>query len=428
VIYSRNLLYTIGAYLVLPWAILTLLKRGIRYRPYFRRWHERFGFVPRVHAEHLIWVHAVSVGEVRTIIRLVEHLQSEYPESRILVTTMTPTGSSQVRQCLNDEVLHCYIPYDLPGSVRRFLDRVQPQLAFIVETEFWPNIFRLCADRSIPLLLVNVRLSPRSFKGYRRFPRFTRNMLSKVAMLAVQSEGDAERLKTLGVPDNVMRVTGNLKFDAVAPGEHDNHATELRQNWGKSRPVWIAASTHEGEERIALDAFRELRQKIPDLLLVLVPRHPERFARVQRLCERDGLVLTLRSEYPDVIPDKTDVLLGDTIGELHELYAASDIALIGGSLVRHGGHNLIEAMVVGVPTVFGPHIFNFEQSSNIALDCGAATQVHNGDELVTAVGAYLSDPALHARASRAATKLMQDNHGSLQATQELIHRTVTRLV
>lgn len=427
-IYSRNLLYTLGAYLVLPWALLHLLRRGIRYRPYLRRWRERFGFVARVHEDNLIWVHAVSVGEVRTIVRLVEYLQSEYPGSRVLVTTMTPTGSSQVRQCLSDEVLHCYIPYDLPGSVRRFLDRVQPQLAFIVETEFWPNIFRLCNERSIPLLLVNVRLSPRSFKGYSRFPRFTRNMLSKVAMLAVQSESDAERLRTLGAPDDVMRVTGNLKFDTLRPGDRDDHATELRQNWGKSRPVWIAASTHEGEEQIALRAFRELRQKYPRLLLVLVPRHPERFARVQRLCERDGLQLALRSEYPDTIPDNTDVLLGDTVGELHKLYAAADIAFIGGSLVRHGGHNLIEAMVVGVPTVFGPHIFNFEQSSNIALDCGAATQIRNDSDLATAVGAYLSDPALHARASRAATKVIEDNHGSLQATQDLIHRTVTPLI
>ena len=423
-IYSRNLLYTIGAYLYLPWALLHLISRGMRYRPYFRRWHERFGFAPTVDTKSLIWVHAVSVGEVRTIVRLVEHLQREYPDSRVLVTTMTPTGSTQVRQCLGDEVLHCYIPYDLPGSVRRFLDRVQPKLAFIVETEFWPNIFRLCNDRSIPLLLVNVRLSPRSFKGYRRFPRFTRNMLSKVAMLAVQSEEDAERLRALGAPEDVMRVTGNLKFDAFLPDDRVDIAAELRRNWGGSRPVWIAASTHEGEEKMALASFQELRQQHPRLLLVLVPRHPERFARIARLCERDGLQVSLRSEYPDAIPDNTDVLLGDTIGELHQLYAAANVAFIGGSLIRHGGHNLVEAMAVGVPTVFGPHIFNFEQSSNIALDRGAATQVRDGRELTAAVGAYLSDAALHARASQAATRVIEDNHGSLQATQDLIHQTL----
>lgn len=417
-------MYTIGAYLFLPWAILHLIKRGFRYRPYLRRWHERFGFVQRVHADHLIWVHAVSVGEVRTIVRLVKHLQGEYPDSRILVTTMTPTGSSQVRQCLGDEILHCYIPYDLPGSVRRFLDRVQPKLAFIVETEFWPNIFRQCNDRSIPLLLVNVRLSPRSFKGYRRFPRFTRNMLSNVAMLAVQSEDDAERLRALSAPEDVMRVTGNLKFDAILTDNHADHGALLRGQWGASRPVWIAASTHEGEEAMVLTSFQELRRHHPTLLLVLVPRHPERFVRVARLCRRSGLQVALRSKGPGDISATTDVLVGDTMGELNDLYAAADVAFIGGSLVQHGGHNLIEAMVVGVPAVFGPHFFNFEQSSRIALDCGAASQIRNAGELAAAVSVYLDDPVLHAQAARAAKKVIEDNHGALQATQDLIRQTV----
>lgn len=426
-IYSRNLLYSGVAYLLLPWALLHLISRGIRYPPYLRRWHERFGFVPKVHAEKLIWIHAVSVGEVRTIVRLVEYLQGEYPGSRILVTTMTPTGSSQVRQFLGDGVLHCYIPFDLPGSVRRFLNRVQPNVAFIVETEFWPNIFRLCKDRSIPLLLVNVRLSPRSFKGYRRFPRFTKNMLARVAMMAVQSEEDAERLRALGACEDVMRVTGNLKFDARLPHGRAERATRLRRRWGKSRPVWIAASTHEREEKTVLRSFRELRQQHPALLLVIVPRHPERFSRVARLCKRNGLQVVLHSECRGDLADTADVLVGNTMGELHELYGAADVAFIGGSLVRHGGHNLVEAMAVGVPVVFGPHIFNFEQSSNIALVSGAASQVRNADELAATVGSYLDDPALHMRAARAATKVIEDNRGSLQATQELIRQTMAGL-
>jgi len=424
-IYSRNLLYSGAAYLLVPWALFHLVRRGIRYPPYLRRWHERFGFVPRVHADHLIWIHAVSVGEVRTIVRLVRYLRREYPGSRILVTTMTPTGSSQVRQSLGDDVLHCYIPYDVPGSVRRFLDRVQPKLAFIVETEFWPNIFRLCEERAIPLFLVNVRVSPRSFKGYRRFPRFTRNMLAKVDMMAVQSEEDAERLRILGAPEEVIHVTGNLKFDACSPGDVADGNGSLRRQWGKSRPVWIAASTHEGEEKMILGSFRELRKQHPTLLLVIVPRHPERFARVARLCERSDLQVALHSECRGDLPPTVDVLVGNTMGELYKFYAAADVAFIGGSLVRHGGHNLVEAMVVGVPTVFGPHIFNFEQSSNIALQNGAATQVRNAAELAGAVSSYLDDPELHARAARAATKVIHDNRGSLQATQDLIRRTVT---
>jgi len=425
-IYSKNLLYSAAAYLLVPWALLHLLRRGIRYTPYLRRWHERFGFVPRVNAENVIWIHAVSVGEVRTIVRLVEFLQREYPDSQILVTTMTPTGSMQVKQCLGDGVLHCYIPYDLPGSVCRFLDRVRPKFAFIVETEFWPNIFRMCSERSIPLMLINVRLSRRSFNGYRRFPRFTKTMLARVAMMAVQSEDDAQRLLELGASKDVMRVTGNLKFDVRLPQDRAEKGALLRQRWGASRPVWIAASTHEGEEKLVLRSFLELRQKHANLLLVMVPRHPERFARVARLCKHRGLQVALHSECSAEMPEGADVLIGNTMGELHGLYASADVAFIGGSLVRHGGHNLVEAMVFGIPTVFGPHTFNFEQCSNIAIDSGAASQVRNARELTSTVGSYLGDPALCSRAARAATRVIEDNRGSLQSTQELIQHTMAR--
>lgn len=425
-IYSRNLLYSVAAYLLMPWALLHLISRGIRYKSYLRRWHERFGYVSEVHADSLIWLHAVSVGEVRTIVRLVEFLQGEYPDSRILVTTMTPTGSTQVKQCLDDSVLHCYVPYDLPGSVCRFLDRVRPNLAFIVETEFWPNIFRLCSERSIPLMLVNVRLSPKSFKGYRRFPRFTKNMLAKVAMMAVQSEEDAERLRALGASEDVMRVTGNLKFDVHLPQGGVERAAQLRRRWGQSRLVWIAASTHGGEEKMVLRAFREVRRRHPALLLVVVPRHPERFAHVARLCKRNGLQVALHSECKGALPSGTDVLVGNTIGELSEMYAAADVAFVGGSLVRHGGHNLVEAMAVGVPTVFGPHTFNFDQSSSIALLSGAASQVRNASELAATVGSYLDDPALREQAASAAKNVIEDNRGSLQATQDLILQTVAK--
>lgn len=425
---SKNRLYTGAAYLMLPWALFHLISRGIRYSPYFRRWRERFGFVPGIDTENVVWIHAVSVGEVRTIVRLVEYLQGAYPSSRILVTTMTPTGSSQVAQCLGDGVAHCYIPYDLPGSINRFLDRVHPTLAFIVETEFWPNIFRLCSDRGIPLLLVNVRLSPKSFNGYKRFPRFTKNMLSRVTMMAVQSEDDAQRLRALGAPDDVMRVTGNLKFDVHAPENHAKKAALLRRQWGESRPVWIAASTHEGEEKMVLRSFQDLRRRYPSLLLVMVPRHPERFARVANLCRSKGLQVALYSESRGSHPAGTDVLVGDTMGELQGLYAVADVAFIGGSLVRHGGHNLIEAMIVGVPCVFGPHVFNFEQSSNIALASGAASQVRNAEELAATVGAYLNDPQLRKSAARAAAKIIEDNRGSLRATEEFIELSVARLM
>lgn len=409
-------------FLLLPWAIFHLVRRGFQYRPYWQRWPERFGFVPKVADKSLIWVHAVSVGEVRTAARLIEYLQHEHPESRILVTTMTPAGSSQVRQYLDDDILHCYVPYDFPGFVRRFLDRVRPTHAVIVETEFWPNIFRLCNERSIPLLLVNVRLSQKSYDGYRRFPHFTRSMLSRVSLMAVQTEDEAERLRALGAPEDAMHVTGNLKFDARLPDNHTLEATTLRQSWGESRPVWIAASTHEDEEKFVLESFRELQQQHPELLLVLVPRQPERFARVARLCRSSGLRVIRKSEHSGKLPREMDVLLGDTIGELHGLYAAAEVAFIGGSLIRHGGHNLVEAMAVGVPTVFGPHMSNFEQSSRIALQSGAASQIRNADELAATVGSYLDDPALCERAALAAAEVIKNNRGSLRETQELIRQ------
>lgn len=428
VVYSRNLLYSSALYLLLPWALLHLIRRGFSYSPYLKRWHERFGFVRRIDADSLIWVHAVSVGEVRTIVRLVEYLRGRYPESKILVTTMTPTGSVQVEQCLGDSVKHCYVPYDLPGSVKRFLDRTRPTMAFIVETEFWPNIFRLCDERSIPLVLVNVRVSARSFNGYRRFPRFMRNMLAKAKLVMVQTEGDAARLRTLGASADRMHVTGNLKFDVFPPPDTADRATQLRGQWGETRPVWIAASTHDGEEKIVLKAFEELRERHPNLLLVLVPRHPERFKRVAELCQDSGLQVALRSQNSGALTPGTDVLVGNTMGELTQLYAAADIAFIGGSLVRHGGHNLVEALAVGVPTVFGPHMFNFEQSSSVALKEGAAVQSSDGKQLTAMVAAYLDDPALARRAALAAKKVVETNRGSLQATQSLIEKVMPQLV
>jgi 3-deoxy-D-manno-octulosonic-acid transferase len=424
-VYSKNILYSAAIYLLVVWALAHLAWRGIHHAPYLRRWHERFGFVKPVNSDDVIWVHAVSVGEVRTVSRLVEFLQNEYPESQILITTMTPTGSAQVRQTHGDSVLHCYAPYDLPGSVHRFLNRVRPRLAFVIETEFWPNILRICEERSIPTLLLNVRVSPKSFRGYALFPRFARKMLERPSIMAAQSEDDASRLLELGARAERVVVTGNLKFDVSPPSTATERASELRQRWGKSRPVWIAASTHDGEEKKVLEAFRILRRHHADTLLVVVPRHPERFANVARICRRSGYKVALHSETRNGLPD-TDILVGDTMGELAGMYGAADVAFVGGSLVRHGGHNLVEAMAVGTPVVFGPHVFNFEQSSRTALEYGAAEQVRDPGELAATVQKYLDDPELRDRAADAAKRVIEDSRGSLQATEALIRETVKR--
>ncbi|HEX7081654.1 MAG TPA: lipid IV(A) 3-deoxy-D-manno-octulosonic acid transferase [Gammaproteobacteria bacterium] len=419
--------WSVAAYLLLPYALWNLIWRGLRYRPYWNRWPERFGFVEPVPGRRVIWVHAVSVGEVRSSAALIVALDERYPEHRIHVTTMTPTGSEQVRELFGERVSHSYVPYDLPDAVHRFLDRIRPDLAVIAETEFWPNIFAACRQRGIPLFLVNVRVSQASLRGYLRAPRTTRRMLENADLICPQTEVDAERLRLLGAPAERIHVTGNLKFDVELPQSLLQEGAAVRQQWGRDRPVWIAASTHAGEEAQVLDAFAKLRQTHPDLLLALVPRHPERFDGVERLCERRGYEIALRSLAHRELGAEVDIVVGDTMGELQRLYAASDVAFVGGSLVRHGGQNILEACAVRVPVIFGPHMFHFEEISRLALERGAARQVADADELADAVALFLDRPDLRRAAGDAAHSLMEDNHGALQRTLRLMDETLGRV-
>jgi 3-deoxy-D-manno-octulosonic-acid transferase len=354
----------------------------------------------------------------------VNALVGRYPNHRIVVTTMTPTGSKQVRDLFGDSVSHCYVPYDFPDAVRRFFDRVRPEAAVIAETEFWPNIFAECGRRRIPLLLVNGRVSQASLRGYLRVPNIARAMLANADLLCAQTSVDAQRLRNLGVASQLIHVTGNLKFDVELPARLLEEACALREHWGRERPVWIAASTHAGEERKVLEAHVELRRRYPRLLLVLVPRHPERFRAVASLSRRRGFAVALRSKTPRALPPGTDVLVGDTMGELQRLYAAADLAFIGGSLVPHGGQNLLEACAVRVPVTFGPHMFHFEEISVMALERGAARQVHDVRGLVEAVALYFEQPDLRRAAGAAAYTLVTDNRGALNRTLALVERAL----
>ena len=418
-------LWSIVVYLLLPYAFANLVWRGLRYPAYWHRWPERFGFVEPLPGRRVIWVHAVSVGEVRSAAALIEALVDRYPQHRLVVTTMTPTGSEQVRELFGDRVHHCYVPYDFPDAVRRFLDRVKPKVAVIAETEFWPNIFAACGKRRIPLLLVNGRVSQASLRGYLRVPKTTRAMLMHADLLCAQTRTDAQRLRNLGAPESLIKVTGNLKFDVELPARLLEQGRALREHWGEARPVWIAASTHRGEESKLLAAFTLLRELFPTLLLVLVPRHPERFRAVARLCRRRGFATALRSRCRQELPAGTQVLVGDTMGELQLLYAAADVAFIGGSLVPKGGQNLLEACAVRVPVIFGPHMFHFEEISVMALERGAARQVHDVAELVAAMALYFQQPELKRAAGRAAYTLVTDNQGALVRT--LAHMSDTLL-
>jgi len=422
---ARFTIWSIVVYFLLPYALFTLLWRGMSYPAYWHRWPERFGYVASMRHEKTVWVHAVSVGEVRTASELVNSLAERYPEHRILVTTTTPTGSAQVRDLFGDRVSHSYVPYDLPAAVRRFMDRVDPDFAVVAETEFWPNLFGECRRRHIPLLLVNVRVSRTSLRGYKRVPRTSHAMLANANVLCAQTRGDAEQLADLGVSKHLIHVTGNLKFDVPVSEALVREGERLREDWGRDRFVLIAASTHRGEERCALAAFDQLRRTHPEILLVLVPRHPERFNGVTRLSRRAGYNVVRRSEYQGVLESDVEVLVGDTMGELQKLYVASDVAFIGGSLVRIGGHNLLEACAVGVPVIFGPHMFHVEEISAMAVERGAGRQVDGVRALVDAVAIYLEQPLLREEAGAAARRLVAENRGALERTLKLIDSTLS---
>ena len=408
--------YTVILWLLLPFVLLRLAVRGVRSRGYWQRWGERFGFVAHAPRETL-WLHAVSVGETRAAAPLVKALRAAYPDLLLWITTTTVTGSAQARALFGDTVAHSYLPYDLPGAVQRFLRRARPRALIVMETELWPNLFYYCARAGVPIAIANLRLSTRSHARYARFARFTRATLAHVRIFAAQAAADAERVRALGAPGERVQVTGNIKYDLAFPDDLSARAKALRAALG-ARPAWIAASTHAGEDEIVLHAHRELLREWPDLLLILVPRHPERFAQVAKLAAQE-FKSSRRSA--GALPDgETQVWVGDTMGELPLLLAVTDVAFVGGSLVPVGGHNILEPAALGIPSVFGPHMSNFADIALAALAAGAATQVQKAAELAPAVARYLRQPESRAAAGEAATRWVAANRGALDKTLVLI--------
>jgi 3-deoxy-D-manno-octulosonic-acid transferase len=414
-------LYTLLLYLLTPFVIARLAWRGIRAPDYWRRWPERFGSIEPALGERVIWIHAVSVGEVLATEPVVQALVEQYPEHSILLTTVTPTGSARVTALFGNAVAHVYAPYDLPAAVSKFLDRVRPQLAIVMETELWPNLFHACQQRSVPLLLVNARLSEKSVAGYQRVRSLASQTLSAVTEIAAQSELDAGRFRSLGADERRIKVTGNMKFEQRIPPSLLERAEVLRRDWGVGRAVWVAGSTHEGEDEQLLDVFRQLRQQFMDCLLVLVPRHPERFETVTELCRHRGYNTVLRSEGVSCTPD-TEVFIGDSMGELPLFYAASDVAFVGGSLVRHGGHNLLEPAALGVPVVTGPHVFNFVEICELLLQAGACEKVDDTAGLLRTVSLWLEDANERHRVGQRGRQVVEKNRGALQSVLAMIGR------
>lgn len=407
-------LYTLLFHLGLPLVFLRLLWRAWRAPAYSRRIGERFAFGLPPLRPGGIWVHAVSVGESIAAAPMIRELMARYPHLPITVTCMTPTGSERIQALFGDSVQHCYLPYDLPWAAARFLERARPKLAVVMETELWPNHIHQCARRGIPVALANARLSARSARGYARFARLTAPMLAKLSLIAVQTEAEAERFRQLGARDECVEVTGSIKFDLTIDPALLERASKLRQQWAaQERPLWIAASTHAGEDEIILAAHRQLLSNHPQALLILVPRHPERFASVYESAVRDGFVAVRRST-GEAVDAGTQVLVGDTMGELLFLYALADIAFVGGSLVPNGGHNLLEPAALGKPVLSGPHLFNFLEISAQLRAAGALREVENASELASAVDALWSDLPYAERMRTAGLVVLKNNQGALE--------------
>lgn len=412
-------LYSAALYLLLPVTVYHLIWRGFRQEAYFERWSERYARYATPARDTPVWVHAVSVGEVNAVAPLVNALLEAAPERRLLVTTITPTGSARVRAIWGERVDHVYLPYDLVGAVRRFLEHFRPRIALVVETELWPNLLLCCRDAGVPAYLVNGRLSERSLRGYRVLRPLLSRVLATLRRVVAQSADDARRFGELGAPEASLVVAGNLKYDiAIDAGALTLAAGRFRERIG-DRPVWIAASTHPEEEAPVLEMHRRLRERWPDLLMLWAPRHPERFrGAAQQAVDAGWRVATRRlTQWPDA-GDAVFVL--DTLGELQQFYACADVAFVGGSLQDIGGHNLLEPAAVGTPVTSGPHLHNFADIAR-QMQAAGALRVGQDPEAVSAILAQLlEDTAARGAMREAGLALVRDGRGALQRTLDVI--------
>lgn len=419
--------YSLITLLFLPMAFGHLLQRS-RHQPAYRRhWGERLGLAPRLHGP-VIWLHAVSVGETRAAAPLLEALLQRYPDHSVLLTHTTPTGRATGRElfgAFGDRVVQAYLPYDLPWAVTAFLRRTRPRLGLLMETEIWPNLYAAAARRGIPLFLVNARMSEKSAAGYARLGRLTPRTLNHLTAIAAQTEADAARLAALGATH--ISVCGNLKFDVAPPADNAARTAELRALFGP-RPVWIAASTRESggasEEAMIVAAWLQKMERMGSdsiffPLLVLVPRHPQRFEQVAALLTAHGVRFLRRSE-GKAADATTQVVLGDSMGEMAAYYGAADLAFIGGSLLPLGGQNLIEAASAGCPVLIGPHSFNFAAVSEAALAAGAAVRVADAEALVHEVMTLFAAPERRTAMRAAGQAFTAQQRGATARTLALL--------
>ena len=419
-------LYTLLLYLAVPVIAVRLWLRSRKAPAYAKRIAERFAISLPELKQGGIWLHAVSVGESIAAAPVVKALQQLYPDLPITVTCMTPTGSERIQSLFGDSVQHCYLPYDLPICSRQFFKRLKPRLAIVMETELWPNHINQCARLNVPVLLANGRLSARSARGYGRFPKLVAPMLKQLSVLAVQTHTEAQRFIDLGARPEAVTVTGSIKYDLRVDAALPEQAQALREQWHASqRPIWIAASTHEGEDALILAAHQQLLAQFPTALLILVPRHPERFETVYSLGVQQGLQVQRRSTQAAVSAEH-QILLGDTMGELLFLYALADVALVAGSLIEHGGHNMLEPVALAKPTLIGPHYFNFLEIAQQLLAAGGLQEVAHTQQLAQAVSRLWTSQDRAQQMCHAAQQVLERNQGALQRLLDIIQIQLTK--
>ncbi|MGL5948307.1 MAG: lipid IV(A) 3-deoxy-D-manno-octulosonic acid transferase [Aeromonas sp.] len=417
-----RLLYNLLIHLALPLALLALYRPRRGKAGFAGRWAEHLGLTPRVKQPAPLWIHAVSVGETLAITPLIRALKAAQPDLPIVLTTTTRTGAEQAAK-LGDLVEHRYAPLDYPWAVAAFLRRVQPRALWVMETELWPNWLAACAARQLPVTLLNARLSERSCRRYARFRRAFSGLSRPITLFLCQHHDDATRFARLGVPAARIHITGSIKFDVTFPAELIEHGLALREQLGRTRPVWIAASTHQGEDEQVLAAFEVVRGSLPDALLILVPRHPERFDHVAALCADYALV---RRSSGQPVSAATQIYLGDSMGELPLLLAAADVAFVGGSLVPIGGHNLLEPAALAKPCLTGPSYFNFNDITGQLIDCGGGAVVHNSAELANWVRELLLDETKRVQMGAQALAVVDSNQGALARTLALSQASLPR--
>lgn len=423
-----HILYNILLYLLVPVLFLRMgikqfKTRKLQKNSQHGRWKERIGFISDYpyNTTQPIWIHTVSVGEFIAVLPLINLLRQNHPSIPLVITTTTMTGSDQVIKNLGNTVFHVYIPWDLPGAMARFYNTIKPQIALIMETEIWPNLLYQAHKRSIPVLLINARMSEKSFKSYQKIAGFSHSIINYFSHVCVQNNKDSKRLHQLGIAEEKLTITGNIKFDLTIKQELIDLSNNIKQllQW-QNNPVLLASSTHQGEDQLMLSLFKVLRKNNPQLKLILVARHPERFKDIELLANKQSKFVCRRSNIAADFQQPCDILIGDSLGEMVLYYNLATIVVMGGTFIAHGGHNILEPAALGKAIFYGPSMYNFATINDLFLSSNASIQVEDMDKLAEVISEYMDNPKKIQQMGMQAKKLIDKNSGSKDKIYQII--------